>query len=602
MAQVICYYLTQFHEVPENNEWWGEGFTEWTNVKKATPIFEGHYQPHIPRDGYYDLMNPQTFRHQIDLAKQYGIGGFCFYYYWFNGRKLLDKPLEMFLRDSSLDMPFCLMWANETWSRRWDGSENEILVQQRHNAEDDIAFIASLKPYLLDPRYIRIEGKPLISVYRLDLFQDIAATVMRWREWCRENGIGELYVVNTLTRGSQDHTSFDCALEFPPHGVQSNDLFVDPAPTPVQNFSGKIYNYKGLVCGDKPFKVFKCVCPSWDNTPRRGKAAHIFYGSTPEMYRERLLASFKKSHHNTVFINAWNEWGEGAHLEPDIKFGDAYLRATKEALTEANQTGSSKTEVSYETTKLAVVIHAYYPDILREILAEVLKCYSSKEIDLFITTTKDKHYDVAAVVGEFSTTATIDSYDNRGKDILPFITTVKTRILGKYSHFLKLHTKLNKQWRTDLLTTLLNPSIVTKLKEDFTIGLVGPKGHLLPLHYTLPQTKPRVTEFANRIGSNGTDVFIAGSMFYGRVDILHILLDVISNYNFEDEGGQRCGTLAHVIERSFVMAAHKCKTKLIDTDGTVITRIDDGTPSCVQGQPPIVLGEKAWLEFWGLKA
>lgn len=329
MAQVICYYLTQFHEVPENNEWWGKGFTEWTNVKKATPMFDDHYQPHIPRDGYYDLMNPQTFRHQIDLAKQYGIGGFCFYYYWFNGRRLLEKPLEMFLKDKSLDMPFCLMWANETWSRRWDGSENEILVQQRHNAEDDIAFITSLKPYLLDPRYIRIDGKPLISVYRTDLFQDVSATVMRWREWCRNSGVGELYVVNALTRGSQCHHPFDCSLEFPPHGIIDN---YDDAPSPVQNFKGILSNYRGLVCGDWPFKVFKCVCPSWDNTPRRGKAAHIFYDSTPDLYRKMLLEAFKTSHRNIVFINAWNEWGEGAHLEPDVKFGDAYLRATKKAL------------------------------------------------------------------------------------------------------------------------------------------------------------------------------------------------------------------------------------------------------------------------------
>jgi len=331
--RVICYYLTQFHRVPENDEWWGEGFTEWTNVRKATPLFDGHYQPHVPRDGYYDLMDPQTFRHQIDLAKQYDIWGFCFYYYWFNGRRLLEKPLEMFLNDSSLDMPFCLMWANETWSRRWDGSEDEVLIHQNHNAEDDIEFITSLKPYLLDPRYIRIDEKPLISIYRQGLFPDVAATVTRWREWCRSNGVGEIYVVNALTF-DKNHPAFDCALEFPPHGIL---LPIDPPPSGlVPKFNGSVDHYHDLAYKDKvDFPIFKCVSPSWDNTPRKGISSHIFHGSTPDFYQEQLTDAFQDSHHNTVFINAWNEWGEGAHLEPDIKWGDAYLQATKNAIQDA---------------------------------------------------------------------------------------------------------------------------------------------------------------------------------------------------------------------------------------------------------------------------
>jgi len=737
--RVICYYLTQFHRVPENDEWWGEGFTEWTNVRKATPLFEGHYQPHVPRDGYYDLMDdPQTFRHQIDLAKQYGIGGFCFYYYWFNGRRLLEKPLEMFLNDSSLDMPFCLMWANETWSRRWDGSEHEILVQQRHNDEDDISFIASLKPYLLDSRYIRIDGKPLISLYRRDLFPNITSTVMRWRTWCRENGVGEIYVVNVLTREKQSsHSAFDCALEFPPHGLwRAKPLYPSGLAT---NFDGGVYGAEDLLCRDRDFPTFKCVSPSWDNTPRLGLRSSLFNGTTPALFQKRLAEAFRVSHYNTVFVNAWNEWGEGAHLEPDMKWGDAYLQATKNALqgvremkinlgcgrnimpgyfnvdcqelpgvdlvcdcnlpiplddniadeivaddflehinndkrihiiseiwrilkpggilrsytpsTDGRGAFQDPTHYSFwnensfmyyiydqwrqlysivpkfevielntkvtdeglkishvtavlravkpYSTKLAVVVHAYYPELLEELLASLFSCYSPKEVDLFITTTHDKLSDVADVVKTFPITATIDSYENRGKDISPFLATARTRLLGKYAYFLKLHTKLDNKWRTDLLSTLLNPALVTKLKGDFTIGLIGSKGHLLPLYYTMPSDRPRVEDFAKRLGSSGTEVFTAGSMFYGRVDILPILLEAAAHYTFEDEAGQRDGTFAHIIERTFVMAAHRCGTKLIDSEGAVITKIAEGTPFHGSSQPELILSEKDIMSLWG---
>lgn len=290
-------------------------------------------------------------------------------------------------------------------------------------------------------------------------------------------------------------------------------------------------------------------------------------------------------------------------IVPKFEVIELNTKVTDESLKISHVTAVLKAVKPY-STKLAVVVHAYYPEVLREILANVFMCYSSKEIDLFITTTHDKFSDVVAVVGEFSTTATIDSYENRGKDILPFLTTARARLLGKYSHFLKLHTKLDNGWRTALLNTLLNPSLATKLKEDFTIGLIGSKGHLLPMHYTMSQTRPRVEDFARRLGSTGTSVFIAGSMFYGRVDILPSLLEAVSNYTFEDEEGQRWGTLAHVIERAFVMAAHRCGTKLIDTDGSVITHIGEGTPSSVPGQPPMVIGENCWdelLVFWGNK-
>lgn len=358
--RAIAIYLPQFHPVPENDEWWGKGFTEWTNVTKATPRFEGHYQPHLPSDlGFYDLRLHDTRVAQAKLAKEYGIDGFCYYHYWFNGKKILERPLEEMLLSKEPDFPFCLCWANENWTRRWDGKEAEVLLKQEHSDEDDINHIRHLKKYFSDPRYIRVNGKPLYIVYRPSLFPDIKSTAERWRKECRENGVGEIYLAFMQSFGNYKDPAelgFDAAIEFQPDaskfpkGIELGNnkktifsRFVSKSlPEPNAPKKDKFFIYSEVVAkmishSRPPYKLFPGVFPMWDNTSRRKHGATIIHDSTPQKYGEWLssvVQNFKpySAEENFIFINAWNEWAEGNHLEPCQKWGRAYLEATKKAL------------------------------------------------------------------------------------------------------------------------------------------------------------------------------------------------------------------------------------------------------------------------------
>jgi glycosyltransferase involved in cell wall biosynthesis/SAM-dependent methyltransferase len=345
-VRLICFYLPQFHAIPENDAWWGEGFTEWTNVRAGKPQFEGHYQPHEPGElGYYNLLDPEVQRRQVELAKLFGISGFCFYFYWFGGKRLLDAPVENYLKDSSLDLPFCLCWANENWSRRWDGLDSEILIAQQHSPEDDIAFIEHVALYLRDPRYIRIDGKPLLLVYRPSLLPNAKETVARWREWCRKNGVGEIYLTYTQSFEMVDPAKygFDAATEFPPNNSSPPNITDCVAPT-SDEFACTVYDGSVFVERSEHYKQvkytqFRGVCTSWDNTARRKNRGTVFLDHSPAMYQrwlENAIADTVKNRENTdeglVFVNAWNEWAEGAHLEPDARYGYAWLQATRNAL------------------------------------------------------------------------------------------------------------------------------------------------------------------------------------------------------------------------------------------------------------------------------
>ena len=369
VPRVIAFYLPQFHPIPENDAWWGKGFTEWTNVVKARPLFLGHYQPHLPADlGFYDLRLPEVRQAQVDLAREYGLYGFCYYHYWFNGKRLLNRPFDEVLASGNPDFPFCLCWANESWTRLWDGQEQEILMAQNYNEEDDLNHIRWLAGAFRDPRYIRVHGRPLFLVYRLSL-PDPERTVEIWRNEARRLGVGDIFICNVESLGA-DHGlapqyNLDGAVEFAPDHKEiplrqeanklTHKLSRRPRIQRVATVLGlaqpwlskhSLYSYaelmKNMLAKPNPtYLRFPCVTPGWDNAARRQMGAIIFHGSTPELYQQWLAAAAQKAKsvnkdEPIVFINAWNEWAEGNHLEPCQKWGHAYLQATRNALKNGN--------------------------------------------------------------------------------------------------------------------------------------------------------------------------------------------------------------------------------------------------------------------------
>lgn len=346
-ADVFAFYLPQFHPIKENNEWWGRGFTEWTNVTKARPWFAGHIQPRLPADlGFYDLRLPEVMDEQAKLAKEFGIKGFCFHYYWFEGHRLLERPLDNLLERPEIDLPFFLCWANENWTRRWDGQESEVLISQNHSAEDDIAMISDIGRYMRDPRYYRINGRPLLIIYRPGILPEPTATIERWRSYCRENGIGEILIGGAMTFGLKNpiKLGFDIAVEFPPHNLKSLWRINGETDSDTFGFRGDLFDYRSYVNAVSSrkyptgMKVVRTLIPGWDNSARRGAHATIFINDTPALYQQLLDSvidtanPIEGSERPLVMVNAWNEWAEGAYLEPDRSFGHAFLNATARAV------------------------------------------------------------------------------------------------------------------------------------------------------------------------------------------------------------------------------------------------------------------------------
>ena len=593
-ARLICFYLPQYHPIPENDAWWGAGFTEWVGVKPANPIFEGHYQPHIPGElGYYSLLDSAVQYRQVELAKLYGISGFCFYFYWFAGKRLLDTPVRNYLDNSDLDFPFCLCWANENWTRRWDGRDNELLITQKHSVEDDMEFIKHISQYMRDPRYIRIDGKPLLLVYRPKLLPSAKDTAKRWRDWCRLNGVGEIHLTYTQSFETVDprEYGFDSAVEFPPNNSSPPDL-TRQTKLWVEGFDGKIFDWRVFIDRSKSYKnpaykLFRAVNPSWDNTARRKNSASIFAYSSPSGYQEWLLNAiietkkrFRRSDEQVIFINAWNEWAEGAHLEPDQKYGYAYLEATRLAQVRAMQS------LREEKEKLAIIIHAFYPDLLDEIIFS-LPTKFKKIGTLFVSTTPENYQNVREILKGHQIPYQIFVFENLGRDVLPFLKILPIVKQAGYDFILKLHTKKSSHrmdghvWRNDLYEKLLNESFANQvfnyLSLNHSIGIIGPEGYVVDLSNYWGMNQHKVEFIGRRLGLDHLDIkklnFVAGTMFFARFSAFEPLLNLaLSDEDFELETGQLDGTMAHAIERALALSAYSLGLDVVSS-GFVVKKV-----------------------------
>lgn len=356
----LSFYLPQYHPIPENDKWWGKGFTEWRNVTKAQPLFESHYQPRYPADlGYYDLRLPEIQEAQSEMALEYGIDAFCYYYYWFDGKKVLHKPMENMLSNPDINIPFCICWANENWTRTWDGLDHDILLGQSYDEGFAESIFQDMLPALSDVRYFKHQDKLLLIIYRPNKIERFYEATQTWRTLAKQNGLGELHIagVNFHLDDEQElsleQLGLDSTIVFPPHGLVNEDNFILPQTLDENvrpninnvrhDFQGLIYDYQSMMHNEienaetstePDGKVHRGITLGWDNTARKNLNAHISYGCNPLAFRKWLKTiidseSKKQTEDYLVFINAWNEWAEGTYLEPDEKYGFDYLNAVK---------------------------------------------------------------------------------------------------------------------------------------------------------------------------------------------------------------------------------------------------------------------------------
>lgn len=349
MVKLLAFHLPQYHSFPENDEWWGEGFTDWENVRKAVPLYNGHDQPKVPLNGYYNMLDHETHKQQAELAKKYGLYGFCYYHYWFGGKMLMEKPLEIILRERDVNLPYCMCWANEPWTRSWNGKNKEIIMPQVYGEKTDwVNHFDYLLQFFKDDRYIKVENKPLFVIYRtkdVDCCDDMIAC---WDEESKKHGFDGIYICEEKNAFQTTPTCKNsCAvLNFEPgftRNISSNivkkgkkylaralgrDCFIESYPAEVEEIIRRPLQNQNK-------KEFLGAFTGWDNTPRRKTNGTVSEDCTPETFQYLLANQIRKSNDagaEFLFINAWNEWAEGAYLEPDEKNGYAYLEAVRNAI------------------------------------------------------------------------------------------------------------------------------------------------------------------------------------------------------------------------------------------------------------------------------
>ncbi len=625
--KLVAFYLPQFHPIPENDKAWGKGFTEWHNVTTAQPRFVGHLQPFLPRDlGFYDLRLKETIGDQIKLAKQHGIYGFCFYYYWFSGKKVLETPLNTFLTQKDWNYNFMICWANENWTKRWDGKEKDVIISQKYTENDPINFIMDVEPILLDKRYIRTNNKPVLVVYRGSELNNPKNFLNVWRSYFKEKHNLELEILTTLNFDDSDPTKigFDGAIEFTPQADNNRDDFnnhiykINSSKENMLDADSNIstIDYRAFALLDRnkeyyKFRTYKCVAPSWDNDARKkGKGSTVVHSSSPDLYArwlDKVLETEKdKKNSQLVFINAWNEWAEGAVLEPTMHNGSAVLNRTTEILSKYSKNKQNKINFPIyginrrPNTDVAVIVHLFYEKEWKYI-ARKLKVLKDIKYDLFVTLSVEKS-EMAETIQKNHPYANITMVPNRGRDVLPFL-FIANRIKDKgYKYILKLHTKRSvhlkngKDWFIELTDSLLHSNqSIKKIIKSLNNGaaFVGPKGHYIHLDDYMGRNELNIKKLLEIIcGNNKTKEivlnmpnlgFIAGTMFWCRLDSIKPILDLhLTVEDFENESGQTDGTIAHALERIFAAVA-VTENKSIFTVSNVNGEVEKSLPTAQHG-------------------
>ncbi len=601
-VKMLAFYLPQFHAFKENDEWWGKGFTEWTNTKVCEPRFTGHYQPRTPHKdiGYYDLTNIETIKRQVELAKQHKIYGFCFYYYWFSGKRLMEKPVDLLLENSQIDFPFCLCWANENWTRTWDGQATDVLISQDYSTADAEQFIVDLKKYIDDPRYIRINSKPVIVVYNPGQIPNCKQTFNTWREVARKIGIGEIciWTCRTFENTAKKLGIGECVdaeIEFPPHNTQHIDfanrnINLNRQKAYVYNYQkvvdGYIYDYQNGRNKESSKSVYPTCMMAWDNAARRKQKWTTYHNFSLQSLYNWVLTICNQARRDFakeerfVFINAWNEWAEGTYLEPDEKYGYANINTVAKALTNMPLTDDlivinndlQELQPSEKQVKIAVQIHMFYTETLDQTIENINKI--PYDFDCYVST--DTEEKAEFIKNQLKNkcrckNAVVEVFENRGRDVAPFIFQMQGRI-DNYDYICHIHSKRTvtashgNDWREYIFKHLFGSEEYLKrmfalFKSNKNIGIMFPEtfpplenqtewgGNLAGCMALLAKLGVELTPPQN-------PVFPVGNMFWAKTEaIRHMFSGIIEPDDFPKEAGQVNATIAHCIERSWVYLA-----------------------------------------------
>ena len=586
-TKVIAIYLPQFHTIEENDKWWGKGFTEWVNVKKSQRMYKGHHQPRMPGDsinylGYYELTNANVIKKQVELAKSHGIYGFAIYYYWFSGKRLLEKPLDIFLINKDINFPFLLIWANENWTKKWDGKEKDILIKQEYNEEDPSNFIKDIKKYLIDYRYIQINGKRVIGLYEPRKIPKLNETINIWREKSKEYEIGEIFILVCIHDNQleelQNTKLFDGAFDFPPRN-SLGQFYVKFKNTLI--YSELIYKNIGFNnSNENDFPIFRSSMLEWDNCARIRPCYSFDYYSPEQFYMiNKIIIEWTKKHYNKenqfIFINSWNEWGEGSYLEPDEKYGYASINSLSKALFNLPFIQNYNFGDLKEKSKIAIQVHLFYEDLLEEIISKTnnIPC----KFDLFISICSRRiKGNIKSYIKKYSKAShfEIKIVPNKGRDVLPLLIQMRN-VIKNYKYFCHIHTKksnhidLGDEWRNYLYNNLLgNNEIISEILTEFEnnekLGFIFPEDYYKILDLYGKEVNDANIIYMNfilkkinskyEVTQNYFD-YPEGDMFWARVKAVYQLFNLNIKNKFPKEDGQVNITLMHAIERIWLYIA-----------------------------------------------